>query len=51
VGKPLICREDPSILAVASDAPISGLSVPRLDLADIVGIADFVLARAATGAT
>jgi molybdopterin-guanine dinucleotide biosynthesis protein B len=51
VGKPLICREDPSILAVASDAPISGLSVPRLDLADTVGIADFVLARAATGAT
>jgi molybdopterin-guanine dinucleotide biosynthesis adapter protein len=50
VGKPLICREDPSILAVASDTPISGLSVPCLDLADTVGIADFVLAHAMPGA-
>ena len=50
VGKPLICREDPTILAVASDTAISGLSVPCLDLADTAGIADFVLAHAATGA-
>jgi len=51
VGKPLICREDPTILAVASDTPISGLHVPRFDLADTAGIADFVLAHAAVGAT
>jgi molybdopterin-guanine dinucleotide biosynthesis protein B len=47
VGKPLICREDPTVLAVASDEPIPALPVPRLELDDISGIADFVLAHAA----
>jgi molybdopterin-guanine dinucleotide biosynthesis protein B len=47
VGKPLLCREDPTILAVASDEPIADLPVPRLELDDLKGIADFVLARAA----
>ena len=47
VGKPLICREDPTVLAVASDEPITGLPVPRLELDDIPGIAAFVLAHAA----
>jgi molybdopterin-guanine dinucleotide biosynthesis protein B len=46
VGKPLICREDPAVLAVASDEPISDLPVPRLELEDIPGIAEFVLAHA-----
>ncbi len=50
VGKPLICREDPTILAVASDVPISGLAVPRFDLEDVAAIAEFVLANAAPGA-
>ena len=47
VGKPLICREDATVLAVASDEPIAELPVPRLELDDVSGIADFVLARAA----
>ena len=47
VGKPLICREDPSVLAVASDEPIAELPVPRLELDDVSGIAGFVLARVA----
>jgi molybdopterin-guanine dinucleotide biosynthesis protein B len=47
VGKPLICREDPTVLAVASDEAIASLPVPRLELDDIGGIADFVLAHAA----
>jgi molybdopterin-guanine dinucleotide biosynthesis protein B len=47
VGKPLICREDPTVLAVASDEPIAVLPVPRLELDDIRGIAEFVLANAA----
>ena len=47
VGKPLICREDPTVLAVASDEPIAALPVPRLELDDISGIAEFVLAHAA----
>jgi len=46
VGKPLICREDPAVLAVASDEPIPDLPVPRLELEDIPGIAEFVLAHA-----
>ena len=47
VGKPLICLEDPTVLAVASDEPIAALPVPRLELDDVGGIADFVLAHAA----
>jgi len=46
VGKPLICREDPAVLAVASDEPIPDLPVRRLELADIPEIAEFVLAHA-----
>ncbi|HLJ20382.1 MAG TPA: molybdopterin-guanine dinucleotide biosynthesis protein B, partial [Stellaceae bacterium] len=42
VGKPLICREDPTVLAVASDEPIAALPVQRLELDDIRGIAEFV---------
>lgn len=46
LGKPLLCREDRSILAVASDEPIPGLPVPRLDLGEIAAIADFILGHA-----
>lgn len=49
VGKPMIFGEDPTILAVASDVPLKDLSVPRLDLADVGAIADFVLTHAAAG--
>lgn len=42
-GKPLICREDRRIVAVASDETISGLAVPVLDLNDTAAIADFIL--------
>jgi len=51
LGKPLLCREDPTVIAVASDVPMEGLPVPRHDLDDIAGIAELVLARAgeATG--
>jgi molybdopterin-guanine dinucleotide biosynthesis protein B len=50
VGKPLLCREDPTVLAVASDETIADLPVPRLELEDVAGIADFVLAHATAGA-
>lgn len=43
LGKPLLCPADPEIVAVASDAALSGLAVPELDLADVAAIADFVL--------
>jgi len=39
LGKPLLCAGDPHIVAVASDAALSGLSVPRLDLNDVSAIA------------
>ena len=44
-GKPLIAREDRSILAVASDGPVPDLAVPVLDLDDVQAIADFILDR------
>jgi molybdopterin-guanine dinucleotide biosynthesis protein B len=42
-GNPLLAREDPSILAVASDGPVPGLRIPVLELDDIGAIADFIL--------
>lgn len=41
----LIAAGDASIEAVASDAPIDGLPVPRFDLDDVSGVADFILQR------
>ncbi|HPG21814.1 MAG TPA: molybdopterin-guanine dinucleotide biosynthesis protein B [Amaricoccus sp.] len=41
----LIARGDPTIEAVATDAPIEGLPVPAFDLDDVSGIADFILGR------
>jgi molybdopterin-guanine dinucleotide biosynthesis protein B len=42
-GKPLLCREDPGIVAVASDGTLEGLDIPQLELNDIAGIADFIV--------
>jgi molybdopterin-guanine dinucleotide biosynthesis protein B len=44
-GKPLLCREDLEIVAVASDCPIAGLEIPSLDLNDPRAIAAFILAH------
>ncbi|MCB1372544.1 MAG: molybdopterin-guanine dinucleotide biosynthesis protein B [Rhodobacteraceae bacterium] len=41
----LIAQGDPTIEAVATDAPIEGLPVPAFDLDDVCGIADFILGR------
>lgn len=43
VGKPLLCNEDPKIVAVATDGAVEGLTVPRIDLNDIPAIADFII--------
>lgn len=45
VGKPPLYPEDPTVVAVASDADIPGLTLPRLDLNDVEAIADFVIAH------
>ena len=50
LDKALLCREDRHVVAVASDAPLAGLPVPRLDLNDIDGIADFIVAHCGFGA-
>lgn len=42
-GRDLIQPGDPTIRAVASDAPLAPLSVPVLDLNDIPALADFIL--------
>ncbi len=47
LGKPLLCTDDPHIVAVASPAALAGLSVPRLDLDDPDAIADFVIGHCA----
>ena len=45
LGKPLMCATDPSIIALATNAPIlaSPGHIPMLDLNDINGISDFIL--------
>ncbi len=45
LGKPLLCPDDRHIVAVASDVPLSGLTVPRLDLDDVESIATFIIAH------
>jgi molybdopterin-guanine dinucleotide biosynthesis adapter protein len=45
VGKPLLAATDPRVVAVASDVPLPGLSVPVLEIDDVAGIADFILAH------
>jgi len=43
LGKPLLCTEDRRIIAVASDAPIPNLKLPRVDLNDVPAVADLIL--------
>ena len=45
LGKPLLCRDDPHIVAVASDAPVEGVALPVLPLDDVAAIARFILAH------
>jgi len=46
VGKSALHPTDARIVAVASDQPLHGLAVPRVDLNDIAAVADVVWARA-----
>jgi len=50
-GKPLLQPEDPHIVAIASDRPLSSAKVPVIDLNDIEAICDLLLERAAPLAT
>ena len=42
-GKPLLCQDDPMIVAVASDVPLPDLNIPQLNLNDPEVIAGFIL--------
>ena len=44
LGKPLLCPDDPTIVALAADAPVPGLVLPQFALDDVAGIAGFVAA-------
>lgn len=43
VGDGVLCHQDPTIVAVASDHQIANLHIPVIDLADTETIVDFVL--------
>lgn len=43
VGKPMLQSDDPTVIAVASDAAIPGLAVPQLDANQPQQVADFIL--------
>jgi molybdopterin-guanine dinucleotide biosynthesis protein B len=45
IGKKLLAPDDATIVAVASDTPFSGLSVPVLDIDDTAGIAELIVAQ------
>ncbi len=45
LGKPLLCRDDPHIFAIASDAPLAGVALPVLPLVDAAASARFILAH------
>jgi len=45
VGKPLLAPEDANIVAIASDAELTDISLPVLGLSDFPGIADFVMSH------
>jgi molybdopterin-guanine dinucleotide biosynthesis adapter protein len=43
IGKPLLCKDDPSVVAVASDARLAGLAIPVFALDDVPAITGFIL--------
>ena len=47
LGKPLLCADDPRVVAVATDAALPQVKVPVLALDDYEGIVEVLLAHAA----
>lgn len=45
VQKPLICKEDSHVVAVASDTALPDLAIPVIDIDNARAIADFILAH------
>lgn len=50
LGKPLLYPQDPSIIAIATDAPLPEKpAIPALDLNDITGLGEFVAGHLGLG--
>jgi molybdopterin-guanine dinucleotide biosynthesis adapter protein len=47
LGKPLIYRDDRSVVAIACDVPLPAAPIPILHLDDVEGIAEMMLRKAA----
>jgi molybdopterin-guanine dinucleotide biosynthesis protein B len=45
LGKPLLCREDAAIVALATEAPLADVALPQFALDDVAAIADFIIAH------
>ena len=43
VGKPMLCPEDPTIVAVASDVELPDVTLPVIGLENVAAIADFIV--------
>jgi molybdopterin-guanine dinucleotide biosynthesis protein B len=43
LGKPLLCRDDPNVVAVATDEPAMDIDRPVFDLNDVKGIAAYII--------
>lgn len=50
LGKPMLAKSDPNVVAVASDGAIDGGDLPILDLNDVKAIAAFIVAHCGLGA-
>lgn len=48
VGEPLLFPDDPNIIAIATDAAVD-TTLPRLDINDPAGVADFIVAHVLGG--
>ena len=51
VGKPLLANDDESIVAIASDAALTNIRRPVLDLGDVSMIAAFIASHCGLGET
>jgi len=45
VGKPLLCPDDPTIVAVASDVELPDVTLPVIGLENVAAIADFIVGQ------
>ena len=43
LGKPLLCRNDPRIVALACESALPEIDLPQLDLNDVEAIAGFII--------